>query len=49
MNGDVIGTSGLDSTGDTLDNAGDSMGMSGSGSMGSSHSGSGSGSLNVIP
>ena len=49
MNGDVIWTSGLDSVGDTLDSAGDSMGMSGLGSMGWSCSGSGLGSLNVIP
>ena len=44
MNGDIIGTSGLDSTGDTLDSAGDTMSVSGSGSMGLSCSGSGSGS-----
>ena len=49
MNGDIIWTSGLDSVGDTLDNAGDSMGMSGSGSMGLSCSGSGLGSSNFIP
>ena len=49
MNGDIIGMSGLDSTGDMLDSAGDTIGMSGSGSMGLSCSGSVLGSLNIIP
>ena len=46
--GNIIWASGLDSTGDVLVNAGDTMGMLGSGSIRSSCSGSGpgSGSLN---